>query len=428
MIEPEFYYTWPTRLRPHPFLRECTPYNTSGGFRAPVEVVVFPKEKDSTGYSVLSSREYLKRGADLDDGAAAIRFNAETTDPFSVIWEPEVTRGDRQAVGRVHVIGPSWVTTIMRDMIEKSATAQVKKRLDSVLESGTRLNGRHGSSTPRPALTDTGLVKSVSVPPGRLRLLSRLDTELLRPRSTLIHELVLVATLPDAVNEASDVECEIAVFPKGWITMASDPLGPREDVIVLPAPANWARPHDGRTGAGSRYVFESVVRRSHVGLVSPPPPARRPPSGRRGAEVRARLFRGDVELCRLHHPFWIEPPEQPSPSRSAPSPFAEELQHLLDLALLGDADIARATGTPVDVARAWLRDAREPSGDEAERVNELSAIVDRLAGVMAPDFIALWLRKPLRVLDDEKPLDVLAGGDYRRVSRVVASLESPVAS
>jgi hypothetical protein len=75
-----------------------------------------------------------------------------------------------------------------------------------------------------------------------------------------------------------------------------------------------------------------------------------------------------------------------------------------------------------------LQDAKEPDGHEAERFNELAAIVDRLSAVMDPNFIPLWLRKPLRVLGDEKPLDVLARGDYKGLSRVVAALESPVAS
>ncbi len=78
--------------------------------------------------------------------------------------------------------------------------------------------------------------------------------------------------------------------------------------------------------------------------------------------------------------------------------------------------------------RAWLKDARDPTGPQAARMNELSAIVDRLAGLIEPDYIALWLRKPLRDLDDEKPLELVARGEYKKVSRAVAALESPVAS
>ncbi|MDQ4070043.1 MAG: hypothetical protein M3203_11315 [Actinomycetota bacterium] len=434
MTEPDFHYTWPTWLRAHPLLGECTPYNRRGGFRAAVEVVIFPKEK-STGYTVMTSADFLERGADLDAAAAAIRFNTDTivevdavdqrhADPFSVIWVPDRVPGDPQAVGRVHLVGPSWITAIMRDMVEKSATGQVS--VDSVLAGAERLNGSAPPSAPRPSLTDTGLVKSVSVPPGRLRVVSRLDDELLRRRSTLMHELVIATTVPSAVGDAADLECEIAVFPKGWVSLRSPSTRSSQDVVRLPVPGEWGRPQEGRTGLGSRYVFESIVSRKSVRLVSNPPASRRPASGRRSAEVRVRVLQGDVELCRLHHPFWIEPRAQASPSAPHSSAFAEELQRVL--ALLDDDDVARATGVRVATVQAWLKDAREPSGNEAERVNELVSIVDRLAVVMDPDFIALWLRKPLRVLDDDKPLDVLANGDYKAVSRVVAALESPVAS
>ena len=75
--------------------------------------------------------------------------------------------------------------------------------------------------------------------------------------------------------------------------------------------------------------------------------------------------------------------------------------------------------------RAWLRGDRSPSGARAERLAELSAIVERLARVMQPAYVPVWMRKPVPLLDDDKPLDVIAAGDYRRVSRVLAGLESP---
>lgn len=428
MNEPELHYSWATQLRPHSLLRECTPYNRSGGFRAPVEIVLFPKGKEPPGFNLLSSRDYLETGADLDRDAAAVRFNADTTDAFSVIWVPESVPGDPDAVGRVHVIGPSGVTSIMRDMIEKSATPKVKRRVESVIEGRTELNGEEVPSTLRQGRTEAGLVRSISIPPGRLRLVSRLGEELLRPGGAIAHELVIGATVPDAVNETGSLECEIAVFPKGWVTLSGDNLDPTDEAIMHSVPVSWGRPQGGRTGAGSRYVFESLVVRSELVLASKPPPSRRPPSGRRGAEVLARLLHRGTEVCRLHHPFSIEPPEQALGSRTAPSPFAEVLQQVIDLARLSDVDVARATGAPVEAVHAWLADLREPGGAEVERVNELAAIVDRLAGVVVPDVIPLWLRRPLRVLDDEKPLDVLARGDYARISRIVAGLESPVAS
>lgn len=108
--------------------------------------------------------------------------------------------------------------------------------------------------------------------------------------------------------------------------------------------------------------------------------------------------------------------------------FAEEAVYVHEVADLNGADIARATGVAGSTARAWLARTRSPGrARAAERLVELSAIVERLARVMDPGYIAVWLRKPNPSLDDEKPLDVIRKGGYRRVSRTVAALESPPA-
>lgn len=105
--------------------------------------------------------------------------------------------------------------------------------------------------------------------------------------------------------------------------------------------------------------------------------------------------------------------------------FAGEAAHIAETGHLTVADISRATGAHETTVRAWLRDDHSPSGAHAERLAELSAIVERLVRVMQPAYVPVWMRKPIPLLDDDKPLDVIAAGEYRRVSRVVASLESP---
>jgi transcriptional regulator with XRE-family HTH domain len=112
----------------------------------------------------------------------------------------------------------------------------------------------------------------------------------------------------------------------------------------------------------------------------------------------------------------------------ASTAYASEIAHLRSAGHLSDDDIARATGAGRSTVNAWLRGSRRPSGERAERLAELSAIVDRLSLVMAPDYIPLWLRKPQAGLGDDKPIDVMARGEYRKVSSLVAALESPVAS
>lgn len=104
--------------------------------------------------------------------------------------------------------------------------------------------------------------------------------------------------------------------------------------------------------------------------------------------------------------------------------FASEAAHIQEIGHLTVPDIARATGANETTVRAWLRDDRSPSGTFAERLVELSSIVERLVRLMQPTYVPVWMRKPVPLLDDDKPLDVIAAGDYRRVSRVIAGLEA----
>lgn len=104
--------------------------------------------------------------------------------------------------------------------------------------------------------------------------------------------------------------------------------------------------------------------------------------------------------------------------------FAAEAVRARELGGLSESDIARATGVAPATARAWLAGTRSPTGERAERLVELAAMVERLALVIKRDYIPIWLRKPVPLLDDDKPLDVVAAGEYRRVSRVIAGLEA----
>ena len=44
---------------------------------------------------------------------------------------------------------------------------------------------------------------------------------------------------------------------------------------------------------------------------------------------------------------------------------------------------------------------------------------------MGPDYIPVWLSKPIEALDDRKPLELIARGKARQVARVASELESP---
>jgi transcriptional regulator with XRE-family HTH domain len=61
---------------------------------------------------------------------------------------------------------------------------------------------------------------------------------------------------------------------------------------------------------------------------------------------------------------------------------ADEAVRIRQLAPLTERDIARATGAGVSTVSAWLHRTCAPTGRRAERLVELSAIIDRLAAVL----------------------------------------------
>ncbi len=108
--------------------------------------------------------------------------------------------------------------------------------------------------------------------------------------------------------------------------------------------------------------------------------------------------------------------------------YAHEAIRARDVGHLNDVLLARATGAARSTARAWLAGRTSPRGRFADRVVELSEIVDRLARVMDPEYIPVWLTRPVEALADDKPIDLIERGEYRAVARVVSSLEDPGAA
>jgi uncharacterized protein (DUF2384 family) len=131
-------------------------------------------------------------------------------------------------------------------------------------------------------------------------------------------------------------------------------------------------------------------------------------------------------------PTWFFPPFcahiRATISLVASPAFAKEVAFIRDEAHLTTEDIAAATGAAPSTARAWVALTRVPSGERARRVAELSAIVERLLRVMEPEYIPVWMNKPIPALDDEKPLDLISRGDYRQVAEIISALEEPVAA
>ena len=105
--------------------------------------------------------------------------------------------------------------------------------------------------------------------------------------------------------------------------------------------------------------------------------------------------------------------------------FADEAVRIHRRGNLSDRVIAQATGAAPSTVRGWLCKRSEPSGARADRVAELGSIVERLERVVRPEYIPVWMSKPIEALDDEKPVDLIRRGEYRRVAALISGLEGP---
>jgi uncharacterized protein (DUF2384 family) len=47
---------------------------------------------------------------------------------------------------------------------------------------------------------------------------------------------------------------------------------------------------------------------------------------------------------------------------------------------------------------------------------------------LSSEYIPVWMNKPVPALDDRKPIELISGGEYLRVARIVSALEEPVAT
>jgi len=96
-----------------------------------------------------------------------------------------------------------------------------------------------------------------------------------------------------------------------------------------------------------------------------------------------------------------------------------QVVEVLDEVLAGEIvdanDVARVLGsTPRSVAR-WQAAEVTPRRESEERLLELKAVLDLARRVVRPEVARLWLRSPNPELSYEKPLDLIARGDYRQV-------------
>lgn len=102
------------------------------------------------------------------------------------------------------------------------------------------------------------------------------------------------------------------------------------------------------------------------------------------------------------------------------------LDRLLDGAVIDAGDVARVVGSSSRSVARWLAGGSAPRRAAEERLLELKAVVDLVRTVLRDEPARLWLRAPSAELGWEKPLELVATGEYRRVIGAILALAEGV--
>jgi hypothetical protein len=92
---------------------------------------------------------------------------------------------------------------------------------------------------------------------------------------------------------------------------------------------------------------------------------------------------------------------------------------------LTNGDVAAATGADEKTVARWIERKGAPAGEQAARLSELIAVVERLEVSTKPDAIPDWLNRAVPMLDGQTPLQTIAAGGYDRVAAIAEDFIYP---
>jgi len=98
------------------------------------------------------------------------------------------------------------------------------------------------------------------------------------------------------------------------------------------------------------------------------------------------------------------------------------LDHLYEGDVVDTTDLAWVSDTNTRNVARWRAEAAAPRREAEERLLELRAVVDVARRVMRDDAARFWMRSPNPDLGYEKPLDLVAAGQYQRVLDLLLAL------
>lgn len=103
--------------------------------------------------------------------------------------------------------------------------------------------------------------------------------------------------------------------------------------------------------------------------------------------------------------------------------FPERLREAASRTELDQGDIAYLVGAnPRTVARWLADDGSAPRTEVRRKALEIIAVLEQLSGVLTPQAGHDWLFSPNPTIGHEKPIDLLANGEWRKVLGMITAM------
>lgn len=89
---------------------------------------------------------------------------------------------------------------------------------------------------------------------------------------------------------------------------------------------------------------------------------------------------------------------------------------------VGTDDLARVIGVHSRQVQNWAAGRNRPQGENRDQLLGVHYLVQRVRDVYQPEGVEIWLRARNRDFGGQRPIDLLAAGEYERVLAAVERL------
>jgi uncharacterized protein (DUF2384 family) len=105
------------------------------------------------------------------------------------------------------------------------------------------------------------------------------------------------------------------------------------------------------------------------------------------------------------------------------SAVAQRLQFISSTTKVREHEMAELLGTTPQSVHRWRKDQADPQSAHLRRIVDLAFVAEELAELYQPDEARLWLYARHRLLDGQRPVDLIARGEIDPVLQVIALLK-----